>query len=100
MNKQRIIEQTLSDYPATRNSDMELVIRVWEMQGLELTPKQLAFFKEKAIPAETIGRARRKLQEHGQYLASEEVDKARFEKFVQIKDGIARIGYREVADIL
>lgn len=81
------IENILKLVPATRDSDKELLIIYMQKSGMELTNKQIKLFKE--MPStETIRRTRQSLQEQGKYQASPEVDRARFEKFKQVRSEI------------
>lgn len=70
------VESILSNYPVTRNSDIELILRVWELEGVQLNPRVRAMIKECTAP-ETIRRVRQKFQEEGKYLASKKVEEQR-----------------------
>jgi hypothetical protein len=89
MSSGDLIEQALRDYPETRDSDLKLIVKVWELQiKAPIPPRLKAFLYEKAIHPETITRARRKFQEQGKYRAKEEVEEARYEKFKQTRASI------------
>lgn len=60
----KLIQSVLRDNEKTRGDDKELILTVWEKQGLKLDESQKALFK-KVLPPETITRARRKIQETG-----------------------------------
>jgi hypothetical protein len=63
---ERLVNSVLRDYPDTRRNDKELMIKIWEVQGLKLTDEQKFLFG-KCLPAETIRRSRQKIQEMGAY---------------------------------
>ena len=71
-NAEHTIREVLRIYPETRNDDRELILKVWEVEGLELTPIQKQFFL-KVMPAETIRRTRQKIQESGELKADDSV---------------------------
>lgn len=52
--------------------------------GMELTDKQVELFK-RMPSAESITRARRNIQEQGKYIASNTVDKYRFDRYMNFK---------------
>lgn len=83
----KIVEEILSLYPSARNSDKELLLRVWEEEGLLLTPHQVEIFKG-CTSDETITRKRRELQESGLYLATEPVRKSRFKKEIEKRNEV------------
>ena len=76
MRVAHLVEQSLKNNIQSRSSDKVLLLQVWHSLGLDLTPRQVERFLEIPSP-ETIGRVRRKLQESGKYLPTEEVKKAR-----------------------
>ena len=76
MTTKETVEKVLSERPETRDNDRLLIMKVWEEQGLVLTPEQKHIFKNIASP-ETIRRTRQLLQEGGEYEASEKVSSAR-----------------------
>lgn len=82
----KLVEEALSTWEETRNSDKKLMLAVWHLQNPDYVDNFKTFFKEKAISPETITRCRRKLQEQGMYLASEKVDQERFNKFNQMRN--------------
>ena len=61
-----LVISVLRDNKRARSDDRELYVAVWEKQGLNLTVSQKTLFK-KLLSAETIGRARRQVQETGLY---------------------------------
>lgn len=65
--------------PRNRDSDKELLLAVWEFEGLHFSETQKRAFM-KCTSAETITRARRALKE--KYPASEKVDNERFAKYL------------------
>lgn len=73
-----LVESILRDNEKTRGDEKELCLVIWEKQGLKLTSSQKTLFKNKKIlSAETIGRARRQIQEMGLYRPSQEKYKQR-----------------------
>lgn len=88
-NLDQEVKQVLRDYPETRDSDTELVARVWEMYGLEFTPEQRRLIT--VIPkTESITRCRRKLQEQGLYKAKRQVERIRKQKASMIREHIPK----------
>jgi len=81
-----LVEEVLADYPSTRNSDMLLIIRVWERQlGRKLPIDLVEFLLKEALNPESICRNRRKLQQFGHYKSSKQVEEFRFQNFVDAK---------------
>lgn len=79
-----IIETVLKESPETRSSDKELYIKVWEHYGFYMSESQKAEFRE--LPSsETIRRIRQKLQEKGQYQASEKIARHRHVKSQEVQ---------------
>ncbi len=54
-NAEPLIRKILSEFPETRNDDRELILKVWEAQGLKLSSYQAKLFKRVFSP-ETIRR--------------------------------------------
>jgi len=65
-NSEALIKDILKDNPDTRGDDIELIIKVWERQGLVLTDGQ-KYLLRKVYSPETIRRTRQKIQEFGLY---------------------------------
>lgn len=87
-----IVEEALRDYPETRSSDRALIVKVWELETGQLMHQKLKeFFLHDASFPDSITRARRKFQEHGEYLATPKVDEERFNKFKQMRDVTPRV---------
>jgi hypothetical protein len=85
--------------PATRSSDKELLIVYMQKAGMDLTPSQIAIYRE--LPSmETIRRIRQKIQENGELLATPEVEKARFEKYKKTKGSIGVTNAVEAEELL
>ena len=83
-----IVEQILSEHPKSRDSDNDLLARVWYAMGLRLTREQ--YDKLQELPSsDTITRIRRKLQEQGKYKASEGIQKYRRYKHRVIRQNAA-----------
>ena len=81
------VQSILKSVPKTRDSDKELQIIYLQKSGMNLSPEQIALFKR--MPSmETIRRTRQAIQEKGKYLASPEVEQARFDKFQEVKQNI------------
>ena len=83
-----IVEKLLRDTPATRNDDILLILKVWELEGLNLTPEQKIKFKQVSKP-ETIRRTRQKIQEE-RYKPVEAVGQARKELATKTRSTIAK----------
>lgn len=81
MQIQKLVEQALNTWEETRDSDRKLMLAVWYLQNPEYESNFRKFFLNQAASPETVRRIRQKLQEQGKYLASKNVDDARFEKF-------------------
>lgn len=61
------VEKVLASYPETRSDNRLLLFRVWEQQGLQLTPEQWEMVTHLRQP-ETIRRTRAKVQnDEGRY---------------------------------
>lgn len=75
----KTVEAILRDEPVTRNSDKALLLHVWRKLGLNLTAEQMAKLRDMPS-AETITRVRRKIQEGGQYQATERIKSTRHHK--------------------
>lgn len=72
------VEEILKHSQEARNSDKELILRVWHACGLILDEKQREIYRK--IPhAESIRRTRQKFQEEGKYLADKQIIEAREE---------------------
>ena len=93
--KQRV-ENILKASREARNSDDMLEIIYMQKSGMNLSEEQIACFK-RMPKMETIRRERQKFQEVGLYPADEAVDKARFEKFREVRENIK---YSSVEELL
>jgi len=68
------VEHFLKNYQLARNSDKFLIMKIWEKQGLILSPEQQDIFMSKNLAcAESIRRTRQKLQEGGKYPANDKI---------------------------
>lgn len=91
-----MVEQTLRDVPATRNSDKMLLIAVYRHLGVDVTRSFASVISDNTLPSfETIRRTRQKLQEqHPELAPSDRIKKER-----QIKQqeflGFAKTGQGE-----
>ncbi len=85
LNAENLVKQILAECPETRSNDKELIIKVWEAQGLYLSDEQLEIFK-KCFSTETIRRTRQKLQEEGLYPATENIQNKRRKLEQQTRD--------------
>lgn len=70
------VETLLRNNERMRSDDKLLILTIWELEGLTLTPEQRQKFWDLPSP-ETIRRVRQKLQENGAYPANEPVRKQR-----------------------
>lgn len=99
MNITERVKNIMQAVPATRSSDKELLIVYMQKAGMDLTPSQIAMYKE--LPSmETIRRIRQKIQENGELLATPEVEKARFEKYKKTKGAIGVTNAVEAEELL
>lgn len=71
------VEYALEHYPETRSSDKALEIRVWELFYSVVMLRDL--IKKKVPPSSGIRRWRRRFNEWGQYMPTEEEQKKRRE---------------------
>lgn len=84
------IEKALANSEKARNSNVELFLEVFELDGLHLSPEQKKTFRERVTSPETILRTRRTLQANGKYLANENVRKYRAEKAKEAHDTLGQ----------
>lgn len=80
------VEFALQKFPEARNSDAELLIRVWELDGMVLTDYQRHLIREGRVTnPESVRRMRQKYQEAGMYPATKRVERKRrqYEQEVQ-----------------
>lgn len=75
-NAEPLVKEILAKYPETRGDDIELIIKVWEYQGLKFTDTQ-KYLLRKCYSPETIRRNRQKIQEIGLFRPSENIQKQR-----------------------
>lgn len=66
----------LSQNEIYRSKDRELILAIWEQEGLVLTEEQKRKFLKVSSP-ESIRRTRQKIQERGQYLPDANTQKRR-----------------------
>ena len=71
-----LVQKVLEEEPQTRSDDVDLVIAVWERQGVHLSEDQKRLI-HKLYSSETITRCRRKIQERGLFLPIESKVKQR-----------------------
>jgi hypothetical protein len=79
------VKRVMEIYPQSRDSDRDLLLRIWHIEGLELSERQRQKFMQ-VSSAESITRARRKIQEE-ELEASEAIDNARYNKFKDYRGG-------------
>jgi hypothetical protein len=91
---------TLARFTATRSSDVELIIAVWQAQGLNLTETQKEMLRSVCMHPETMTRIRRKLQEQGKYRATKEVEQARYDKFQNVKGNVGVANAEQTEQLL
>ena len=77
----------LQQDPATRNSDRLLMLQVWDIEGLGLSDSQKERFMHVSSP-ESIRRTRQKIQQNGQYTATDTVKRNRKELEHQYKSQV------------
>jgi hypothetical protein len=67
-----LVKNILKDKPKTRGDDIELILTVWEYQGLNLTESQKAIIR-KCHSSEAITRARRRIQQSGLFMPNNNI---------------------------
>ena len=93
-NIEPLVKTYLRDYSETRKSDRELMIRIWEQEGLKLDLYQKNCFLTKCSSPETIRRTRQKIQHDGFYLPDEKTQKLRKQKAQEMHDKFAQKTFR------
>jgi hypothetical protein len=88
------VEKLLRDNVATRSDDILLILKVWEQEGLTLTPEQTIKFRQVSKP-ETIRRTRQKIQEE-RYKPDTNIYKARHELAHNTRSTIAKERIAEI----
>lgn len=83
-----LVISVLQEYPDTRNSDKELILKCWEKEGLILTPEQQIQFKA-CHSTETYRRTRQKIQEAGEFGATKAVRQQRLKNDVEMRNALA-----------
>lgn len=78
-----LVDKALQQWQETRSSDKKLIMAVWYLQDPDYDKDFKTFFKERAIPPETIRRRRQTLQSKGLYKATQSVEDLRYELFKQ-----------------
>lgn len=73
-----MIKSILRNNPQARASDRVLIIEVLQHLGADLSEYQIS--KIKSVNFESVRRTRQKIQERGEYLPDESVQKARYHK--------------------
>lgn len=94
-----IIKNILASDRQSRNSDRRLLLKVWERQGLVLSAYQTEQFM-KVASAESIRRARQKLQEDGGYPADQQIRFTRHFKGAQVQQNIPVTGADDVENLI
>ena len=94
-----LVKQVLEQNERSRSSDKELILAVWERQGLYLDEAQRSKFFQVA-PAETIRRIRQKIQESGELLAGDKVRKERRFKAQRMQQIAPKAGPKFVEQVL
>lgn len=91
----REVESLMAQYKKYRNDDKALIIKVWQMHGLELTPYQKYMFFQ-APGADVILRRRREFS--GKYPASAAVTEKRYKHYTEYKEEYSRMNYPELPE--
>lgn len=78
------VKYLLEKEPHLRDSDKELLLSFWELQGMGFSDRQKQLFLDKCTPSESITRARRQLR--GLYPGTPKVEQERYSKFLQYKN--------------
>lgn len=97
----QIVEWALKHFPDTRNSDEELLIKIWEQQGMHLTQIQKSKLRngEVSLPR-SIERCRRILQAKGMYEATDKVQKDRVFKSAQVQQNAPSATPERLTDVV
>ena len=69
---EEMVKKVLSKLENTRSDDRALEAVIWSLQGFKMTKEQYKAFR-RCFSAETISRARRKIQEKGMFMPVKEV---------------------------
>lgn len=99
MNLVEKVEKILETYPNTRDSDTKLTIMVWwqNNQNKLKIVEGIQYVALKDIldmeSAESIGRARRKIQEEGRWLSSEQVALERAKREEEMRQNMPQVGW-------
>ena len=86
-NAESFVRMILKSNPETRGDDKKLILKVWEFQGLKLTPQQKIMF-DKVMSPETIRRSRQKIQQIGFYRPIPEIYQARIDAGDNVRENI------------
>lgn len=84
--EQQLIKK-LESNEALRANDRLLILDIWKDEGLELTPHQQQRFMEVSSP-ESVRRSRQKIQEKGLCLPSQQVQRLRRKRSIQVRDAV------------
>lgn len=68
---QPTVEKLLEQRPELRESDIDLILAVWQFQGVHLSGQQIEDIRKAAHP-ESVRRVRAKLHSEGKYLPTKE----------------------------
>ena len=77
------VKQLLQDSEACRNSDKVLLLELWQLDGLYLTPQKREIFMNDCTVAESATRARRDMR--AEYPGNKTVEQGRFDLFEQYR---------------
>lgn len=83
-----LVENILSRFPDTRDSDMKLILKVWSAQGLVLSADQVDAYFKYCSPPESVRRSRQSIQEGGEYPSSKKVTEERARLEVEMRENI------------
>ena len=93
-NIKPLVKSILENYPATRDDDNKLLLKVWAFQNPKLRDKDFYFIdfamdlmKDKYANSESVRRSRQKLQEQNEELRGFKY-KSRSMAQVQVRDNI------------
>lgn len=94
----KITESVLRDDEKSRNSDKRLQFLVLERMGFRFTREQMQIWG--SVSLESIRRTRQKLQENGQYVASDNIKSERNYRAAQVQQTVKTTKPKDIGDLV
>lgn len=94
----KVIEWVLSNFPETRDSDKELMIRILDYKDAKLSDRQREIIR--GLNFESIRRTRQKIQEAGRFLPSKRISRGRKLKGMIVQQNIPKTKPENVQNLL